>query len=52
MKKKFLLGSWVTLSHPSITAIFSNCKELDYIVIDLEHPVISLFEVEILIRII
>ena len=52
MKKKFLLGSWITLSHPSIAEIFANCKEIDYIVIDLEHSVISLFEVENLIRII
>tara|TARA_B110001454_G_C12718366_1_gene433568 strand:+ start:2552 stop:3283 length:732 start_codon:yes stop_codon:yes gene_type:complete len=52
MKKKILLGSWITLSHPSITEIFSNCKEIDYLVIDLEHSVISLFEVENLIRII
>jgi len=52
MKKKILLGSWITLSHPSITEIFANCKEIDYLVIDLEHSVISLFEVENLIRII
>ena len=50
MKKKILLGSWITLSHPSITEIFANCKEIDYLVIDLEHSVISLFEVENLIR--
>ena len=52
MKKKYSIGSWITLSHPSITEIFANSKEIDWLVIDLEHSVISLFETENLIRII
>ena len=49
MKKKYSIGSWITLSHPSITEIFANSKEIDWLVIDLEHSVISLFETENLI---
>ena len=52
MKKKCSIGSWITLSHPSITEIFANSKAIDWLVIDLEHSVISLFEAENLIRII
>ena len=52
MKKKCSIGSWITLSNPSITEIFANSKEIDWLVIDLEHSVISLFETENLIRII
>ena len=52
MKKKYSIGSWITLSHPSITEIFANSKEIDWLVIDLEHSVISLSETENLIRII
>ena len=52
MKKKCSIGSWITLSNPSITEIFANSKEIDWLVIDLEHSVISLSETENLIRII
>jgi len=52
MKKKLSIGSWITIYHPSIAEIFANIKKIDWIAIDLEHSLISLMEVENLIRII
>jgi 2-keto-3-deoxy-L-rhamnonate aldolase RhmA len=45
------IGAWITLAHPAIAEIFSQVQ-FDWIVVDLEHSVISLREMEELIRII
>jgi 2-dehydro-3-deoxyglucarate aldolase len=45
------LGSWLTLAHPAIAEIMAAAG-FDWIVIDLEHSVISLRETEELIRVI
>lgn len=43
------VGSWITLSHPAIAEIMANAG-FDWLVVDLEHSVISLREAEDLIR--
>jgi 2-dehydro-3-deoxyglucarate aldolase len=45
------LGSWLTLAHPAIAEIMAAAG-FDWIVIDLEHSVISLRETEELMRVI
>ena len=50
-KNKITLGSWVSLGHPSIVEIFSKAG-LDWVVIDLEHSVITISEAAELIRVI
>ena len=45
------IGSWITLAHPAVAEIMSNVG-FDWLTIDLEHSVISLREMEELIRII
>lgn len=45
------LGSWLTLAHPAIAEIMAAAG-FDWIVIDLEHSVVSLRETEELIRVI
>jgi len=51
LNNKATLGCWLTLAHPSIAEIMSNAG-FDWIVIDLEHSVITIKEAEELIRII
>lgn len=44
----YTLGSWVTLGHPSIAELMSDCG-FDWLCIDLEHSVIDYFEAQVLI---
>jgi len=48
---KLTIGSWISLAHPAIAEIMADIG-FDWLVIDLEHSVISLREAEELIRII
>ena len=48
---ELLIGSWITLAHPSIAEIMAGAG-FDWLCIDLEHSVISIREAEELIRII
>ena len=48
---KFTLGSWITLAHPAIAEIMSKAG-FDWLVIDLEHSVITIREAEELIRVV
>jgi 2-keto-3-deoxy-L-rhamnonate aldolase RhmA len=45
------LGSWITIAHPAIAEIMSNVG-FDWLVVDLEHSVITIREAEELIRVI
>ena len=45
------LGSWITLAHPAIAEIAAKAG-FDWLVVDLEHSVITIQEAENLIRII
>jgi 2-keto-3-deoxy-L-rhamnonate aldolase RhmA len=45
------IGAWITINHPTIAEIFAN-SGFDWVVVDLEHSVISLAEAENLIRVI
>mgnify|MGYP006080821543 CR=1 FL=1 len=51
LNNKVTLGCWLTLAHPGIAEIMSNAG-FDWVVIDLEHSVITIKESEELIRII
>ena len=46
--KKYTLGSWITLNHPSIAELMSDCG-FDWLCIDLEHSVIDYYEAQLLI---
>ena len=48
-ENKTLVGTWLTLYHPSIAEMACNAG-FDWIGIDLEHSVINISEVEQLIR--
>ena len=50
-QKETTIGSWITLGNPAIAEIMSMAG-FDWLVIDLEHSVVDLFEAESLIRII
>jgi 2-dehydro-3-deoxyglucarate aldolase len=50
-RSQFTLGSWITLAHPAIAEIMSNAG-FDWLVIDLEHSVVTIREAEELIRVI
>ena len=45
------IGSWITLAHPAIAEIMSK-SGFDWLVVDLEHSVITIREAEELIRVI
>jgi len=45
------IGSWITLAHPAIAEIMAN-SGFDWLVVDLEHSVITIREAEELIRVI
>ena len=45
------IGSWISLAHPAIVEIMANAG-FDWLVVDLEHSVITIREAEELIRII
>ena len=50
-RKEITLGSWVSLGHQSVVEIFAKAG-LDWIVVDLEHSVITISEAADLIRVI
>ena len=50
-KNKYTIGSWITLAHPAIAEIMADAG-FDWLVVDLEHSVITIREAEGLIRII
>ena len=50
IKNKITMGSWVSLGHPSIVEILAKAG-LDWVVIDLEHSVITISEAAELIRV-
>ncbi len=50
-QSQFTMGSWITLAHPAIAEIMSNAG-FDWLVIDLEHSVVTIREAEELIRVI
>ena len=50
MKKKTRVGAWVTIPSEIIVEIFAN-QDYDFIVIDLEHSIISLEQCQNLIRV-
>src|SRR3990167_8884712 len=51
MNNKISIGSWITLAHPAIAEIMAKAG-FEWLVIDLEHSVITIREAEELIRII
>lgn len=51
MLSKVSVGSWITLAHPAIAEIMANAG-FDWLAVDLEHSVITIREVEELIRVI
>jgi len=50
-EKKLSIGSWITIAHPAVAEIMAN-SGFEWLVIDLEHSVITIREAEELIRII
>jgi len=50
-EKIITIGSWITLAHPAIAEIMAKAG-FDWLAIDLEHSVITIREVEELIRVI
>lgn len=48
---ELLVGSWITLAHPSIAEIMAK-SGFDWLAVDLEHSVITIREAEELIRVI
>lgn len=50
-KRELTIGSWITLSHPSIAEILAKCG-FDWLAIDMEHSAITIAEAQILICII
>ena len=51
INKEISIGSWMTLAHPGIAEILAKTG-FDWLVVDLEHSVITIREAEELIRII
>ena len=51
MKRKALIGSWITLNHPSIVEIMAEAG-FDWLCVDMEHSVIDYAEAQQLIAII
>jgi len=49
--KELTIGSWITLAHPAIAEIMAKAG-FDWLVVDLEHSVITIREAEELIRVI
>lgn len=50
-KRQLTIGSWITLAHPAIAEIMAKAG-FDWLVVDLEHSVITIREAEELIRVI
>ena len=51
INKEFTVGSWITLAHPAIAEIMAQAG-FDWLVVDLEHSVITIREAGELIRVI
>jgi len=51
LKNEILLGSWITLAHPSIAEILASAG-YDWLVVDMEHTTISIEQAGELIRVI
>jgi 2-keto-3-deoxy-L-rhamnonate aldolase RhmA len=51
MNNQLTVGSWITLAHPAIAEIYANAG-FGWLVVDLEHSVITIREAEELIRVI
>ena len=49
-QKKYTLGSWITIGHPSIVEVMS-LNNFDWLCIDTEHTVIDYFEIQQLLTI-
>jgi len=49
--RELTVGSWITLAHPAIPEIMANAG-FDWLVVDLEHSVITIQQAEELIRVI
>jgi len=50
-ESKLTVGSWITLAHPAIAEIMASAG-FDWLVVDLEHSVITIREAEELIRVV
>ena len=50
-RKKRSIGSWITITHPSIAEIMAKAG-FDWLVIDMEHSPIGISEAEEMIRVI
>ena len=50
-KREITIGTWITLGHSAIAEILSNCP-FDWLVIDMEHSVIELSQVQQMIQVI
>lgn len=48
MKKKYTIGSWITLNNPSVSEILADAG-FDWLCIDMEHSVTDYFEAQLLI---
>ncbi|MDA2909538.1 aldolase/citrate lyase family protein [Nitrospiraceae bacterium AH_259_D15_M11_P09] len=51
VEDRVIIGSWITLAHPSIAEIMARAG-FDWLAVDLEHSVITIREAEELIRVI
>ena len=50
IRSEITIGSWITLGHPSIAEIMANAK-FDWLVLDMEHSVLELSEIQTLIQV-
>ena len=50
-RRELVLGTWITLGHSAVAEILSNCP-FDWLVIDMEHSVIELSQVQQMIQVI
>lgn len=49
-QSEITIGSWITLGHPSIAEIMANAG-FDWLVLDMEHSVLELSEIQMLIQV-
>ena len=49
--KKITVGSWITLSDPAIAEIMAK-SGLDWIVVDMEHSALSVYQAQEIIRVV
>ncbi|MBL79925.1 MAG: 2,4-dihydroxyhept-2-ene-1,7-dioic acid aldolase [Nitrosomonadaceae bacterium] len=50
IRSEITIGSWITLGHPSIAEIMANVG-FDWLVLDMEHSVLELSEIQTLIQV-